>query len=163
MKNISRETTEEHSVSKWTNNVSFEFSSFFGKKEIHSERQLVCNAVNLRLFVISIHCAKVTLEEMLEFQIGNDKNGRNILMVILQKKFFLRKRKSEREKETWLKLQLYCKSFLAQKNVCCCSVRWSKNLSDWWKRFGIPNSSFGIAWFFFSFSFGSFCRHNRAA
>ena len=87
---------------------------------------------------------------MLEFQIGNDKNGRNILMVILQKKFFLRKRKSEREKETWLKLQLYCKSFLAQKNVCCCSVRWSKNLSDWWKRFGIPNSSFGIAWFFFS-------------
>ena len=85
---------------------------------------------------------------MLEFQIGNDKNGRNILMVILQKKFFLRKRKSEREKETWLKLQLYCKSFLAQKNVCCCSVRWSKNLSDWWKRFGIPNSSFGIAWFF---------------
>ena len=76
------------------------FLGFFGKKEIHSERQLVCNAVNLRLFVISIHCAKVTLEEMLEFQIGNDKNGRNILMVILQKKFFLRKRKSEREKET---------------------------------------------------------------
>ena len=49
--------------------------------------------------MISIHCAKVTLEEMLEFQIGNDKNGRNILMVILQKKFFLRKRKSERERK----------------------------------------------------------------
>ena len=50
--------------------------------------------------MISIHCAKVTLEEMLEFQIGNDKNGRNILMVILQKKLFPTQEKSEREKET---------------------------------------------------------------
>ena len=69
-------------------------------------------------FVILTHCEIVTaalLKEMLEFQIGNDKNGWNILMVIVQKKFFLRKRKSERDLiET---PELYCKSFLAQKNV----------------------------------------------
>ena len=49
--------------------------------------------------MISIHCAKVTLEEMLEFQIGNDKNGRNILMVILQKKTFSYAREKVRERK----------------------------------------------------------------
>ena len=49
--------------------------------------------------MISIHCAKVTLEEMLEFQIGNDKNGRNILMVILQKKSFSYAREKVRERK----------------------------------------------------------------
>ena len=51
-------------------------------------------------FVILTHCEIVTaalLKEMLEFQIGNDKNGRNILMVILQKKSFSYAREKVRE------------------------------------------------------------------